>query len=113
MKSCAKRGATLRHITCVCGYPGEQQQRRPATARHQVDRRAGGLDLPLFEAGEKSGIVASISLITPANACARSNVFMRQRLFRKGGDRRGLIGAKLQTWAIGSVEWAAEQSKST
>jgi hypothetical protein len=38
---------------------------------------------------------------------------MRQRLFRKGDDRRGLIGAKLETWAIGSVEWAAEQSKST
>jgi hypothetical protein len=35
---------------------------------------------------------------------------MRQTLFRKGDDRRGLIGTKL-AWAIGSVEWAAEQSK--
>ena len=38
---------------------------------------------------------------------------MRQTLFRKEDDRRGLIGTKLETWAIGSVEWAAEQSKST
>jgi hypothetical protein len=35
--------------------PVEQQQRRPATACHQVDRRAGGLDLPLFEAGKEVG----------------------------------------------------------
>jgi hypothetical protein len=45
--------------------------------------------------GKKSGIVASISLIIPADACVRGNVFMRQTLFRKGDDRRGSIGAKL------------------
>jgi hypothetical protein len=28
-------------------------------------------------------------------------------------DRRRLIGTKLETWAIGSVERAAEQSTST
>jgi hypothetical protein len=33
----------------------EQQQRRPATTRHQVDCRAGGLDLPLLEAGKEVG----------------------------------------------------------
>jgi hypothetical protein len=35
--------------------PVEQQQRRPAAADHQVDRRAAGLDLPLFEAGKEVG----------------------------------------------------------
>jgi hypothetical protein len=42
------------------------------------------------------GIVASISLHYAANACVWGNVFMRHKLFRKGDDRRGLIGAKLE-----------------
>lgn len=48
----------------------EQLQRRPATARHQVDRRTSGLDLPLFEAGKKSGIVSSI--LSLSSQCLQS-----------------------------------------
>jgi hypothetical protein len=83
----------------------EQQQRRPATARHQVDRRAGGLDLPPFEAGEEVGHrCLHFSHIIPADPCVWGNAFMRQTLFRKGDDRRGLIGAKLEAlWRNSTV----------
>jgi hypothetical protein len=90
----------------------EQQQRRPATARHQVDRRAGGLDLPLFETGKEVGhrclhfSYYSGQCLCPEQCLCGRHCFGRD-------DRRGLIGTKLETWAIGSVERAAEQSKST
>jgi hypothetical protein len=33
----------------------EQQQRRPFAADHQIYRRTGGVDLPLFETGKEVG----------------------------------------------------------
>ena len=54
----------------------EQQQRRPATTLHEVDCRAGGLDLPLLEAGKEVGHRRFHFSLIPANACVRGNAFM-------------------------------------
>jgi hypothetical protein len=83
--------------------PVEQQQRRPAAALTRLIVAPVVSICRCSKPGKKSGIVASISLVIPANACVRGTVFTRQTLFRKGDNRRGLIGCKLQALSRNST----------
>ena len=66
-------------------FPGFEQ-RQIETSGATINLVTGGSGPPLLcsKPGKKSGIVASISLIFPANACVRGNVLCGTDCFGKG-----------------------------
>src|SRR5215472_4527882 len=100
VKSCAKRGATLRHITCVCGYPWSSNSAGPPPPVTRLIVAPVVSICRCSKPGKKSGIIAFIALALFKPTPVPGQCFYAADTVSEGDDRRGLTGRQTGTGGV-------------